>query len=105
MKGDPNRVTRQARIFTSVLESNVGQEEDLDLFIRGVYTCRLREAKEGGRREEPRGSREKGGGAMRREGCNQGKEEKERREEFEKKNQTQSTKRTAELGNGSVCKK
>lgn len=64
VKGDPNRVTRQARIFTSVLESNVGQEEDLDLFIRGVYTCRLREAKEGGRREEPKGSREKGGGVQ-----------------------------------------
>lgn len=49
--GDPNRVTRQARIFTSVTESNVGQEEDLNLFIRGVYTRRLREGEERGRKE------------------------------------------------------
>ncbi len=44
--GDPNRVTRQARILARILESYIRQVEHLDLFVRSVHTCRLRETKE-----------------------------------------------------------
>lgn len=41
--GDPNRVTRQACILARILESYIRQVEHLDLFVRSVHTCRLRE--------------------------------------------------------------
>lgn len=44
--GDPNRVTRQACILARILESYIRQVEHLDLFVRSVHTCRLRETEE-----------------------------------------------------------
>lgn len=93
VKVDPNRVTRQTRIFTSVIESNVGQEEDLNLFIRGVYTCRLREGEEGGRRERGTKRKPRRGETMRREGCDQGEKKEKGEKEWNKSNPKYSKKK------------
>lgn len=41
VKGDPNRITRQARILPSIFKSNIGQVENLYLLICSVNTCGL----------------------------------------------------------------
>lgn len=38
VKGYPNRVTRQARVFPSILKSYIPNIENLNLFVRGVNT-------------------------------------------------------------------
>lgn len=49
--GDPNRITRQARILPSIFKSNIGQVENLYLLICGINTCGL-ERGGGGKEKE-----------------------------------------------------
>lgn len=39
--GDPNRITRQARILPTIFKSNIGQVENFYLLICGINTCGL----------------------------------------------------------------
>lgn len=57
MIGDPNRITRQARILPSIFKSYIGQVENLYLLICGVNTCGLRR----GRPRKKRVEKRKGG--------------------------------------------
>lgn len=41
--GDPNRITRQARILPSIFKCYIGQVENFYLLICGVNTCSLEE--------------------------------------------------------------
>lgn len=41
MKGYPNRITRQACIFPSILKSYIPYIENLNFFVRGVNTGSL----------------------------------------------------------------
>ena len=58
--GDPNRITSQARILPSILQSYIGQEEDFNLLIRGVNTCGLGEGEEDEEEEEEEQDEEEG---------------------------------------------
>lgn len=44
--GDPNRITRQARILPSIFKCYIGQVENFYLLICGVNTCSLEEEEE-----------------------------------------------------------
>lgn len=68
MIGDPNRITRQARILPSIFKSYIGQVENLYLLICGVNTCGLRR----GRPRKKGVEKRKGGGCA----DNDGEEEK-----------------------------
>lgn len=61
VKGYPNRITRQARIFPSILKSYIPNIENLNLSVRGINTGGLenREAREKARqhRDDRGGSR------------------------------------------------
>jgi hypothetical protein len=48
VKGYPNRITRQACIFPSILKSYIPNIENLNLFVRGVNTGSLED--KGGRK-------------------------------------------------------
>lgn len=65
VKGYPNRITRQARIFPSILKSYIPNIENLNLFVRGINTGGLenREAREKARQH--RDDRGGGRGTMR----------------------------------------
>lgn len=79
VKGDPNRITRQARILPSIFKCYIGQVENFYLLICGVNTCGL-----GRRRREGSG----GGGEEKREGRKRGqvtKKERGKQREKEKK--------------------
>lgn len=62
--GDPNRITRQARILPSIFKCYIGQVENFYLLICGVNTCGLGEMEN--RKEEEKGG--DGGGRDEREG-------------------------------------
>lgn len=57
--GEPNRITRQARILPSIFKCYIGQVENFYLLICGVNTCSLGGEKR--RKQKPRG----GGGSKR----------------------------------------
>lgn len=59
--GDPNRITRQARILPSIFKSYIGQVENFYLLICGVNTCGLGRGRRGGRGKE-RGRRKRRNG-------------------------------------------
>lgn len=86
--GDPNRISRQARILPSILVSDIGEVEDFNLLVRGVNTCGLggiggrveddekeeRKRKEGGM-ENGTGGVEEEGGRQREGGCRKRRED------------------------------
>lgn len=52
--GDPNRITRQARILPSIFKCNIGQVENFYLLICGVNTRGLGRGRRGGGGKEDR---------------------------------------------------
>lgn len=85
--GDPNRITRQARILPSIFKSYIGQVENFYLLICGVNTCGL------GRGRRRRKKRNKGGGGKEEGRNGDEKSQRKKKNREREKNETHNTRR------------